>query len=227
MKKLQITISILLLVFTFACKKKGNQNTTANDPYNNTTTSPDNTLSQEQIKKILEKVKNTPIKPVKPNEFGFIKTNYGLIKIKFYPDKAPNTCANFKRLANAGFYNGTTFHRVIKGFVIQGGDILSRDSNRMNDGSGEIGYTIDAEISDLVHKRGSVAMARRGDDLNSASSQFYICLKRLPNLDGMYTVFADVVSGMDVVDRIAEVRKDRRDNPYERVTVLKAWVGTE
>jgi cyclophilin family peptidyl-prolyl cis-trans isomerase len=97
----------------------------------------------------------------------------------------------------------------------------------MNDGTGEIGYTIDAEISDLKHERGSVAMARKGNDLNSASSQFYIALNRLPNLDGSYTVFGKVVKGMDIVDIIADVKTDARNNPIERVEMFKVWVGKE
>lgn len=217
MKKTMIVLLVLFAIFLVSCKKQGQRTGAGQHPL----------LDEGEINKILEKVKNTPVVPVQPNEFGFIRTNYGLIKIKFYPDKAPKTTANFKRLANAGFYNGTTFHRVVSDFVVQGGDILSRDADRSNDGTGEIGYTVDAEISDLLHERGSVAMARKGDDLNSASSQFYICLKKLTNLDGGYTVFAQVVEGMDVVDRIAAVNKDGRDNPIERVEMYKVWVGTE
>ena len=216
------TIAALFILFAFSaisCKKQGSQQSGAQ--------SQNVVLDEAQINKILQTVKNTPAVPVKPNEFGFIKTNYGLIKLKFYPQKAPNTCANFKRLANAGFFNGTTFHRVVTDFVVQGGDIMSRDADRSNDGTGEIGYTIDAEITDLLHERGSIAMARKGDDLNSASSQFYICLKKLTNLDGSDTVFAQVVEGMDVVDRIAAVNRDGRDNPIERVEMFKVWVGTE
>ncbi len=218
MKKTLTLIFILILLFLFNCSKSNG----GNDPYQRKQAAK---ISQKDIEKLKEKVKKLPFTPVKPGEIGYIRTNYGMIKIKFFPDKAPKTCANFKRLANSGFYNGTSFHRVVPNFVIQGGDILSRDKNRMNDGSGDPGFNIDAEISDLIHERGSVAMARRGDDLNSASSQFYICLRRLPGLDSQYTVFAKVIDGMDVVDTIAQVRRDGRDNPIERVEMFKVWVG--
>ncbi len=220
MKKTFIIIAIISLVSLLSC---GSSNG-GNDPYNRKQAPK---ISQKDIEKIKEKIKKTPLTPVKPDEYGFIRTNYGMIKIKFFPSKAPNTCANFKRLANMGFYDGTSFHRVVPGFVIQGGDILSRDDNRMNDGTGSPGFNIDAEISELVHERGSIAMARRPDDLNSASSQFYICLKRLPSLDSQYTIFAKVVDGMDVVDTIAQVKRDGRDNPIERVEMFKVWVGKE
>ena len=181
-------------------------------------------LTDTEIQKLLEKLKKVPSVPMGPNEIGYIQTNYGTIKLKFFPDKAPKTCASFKRLANFGFYNGTTFHRVVPGFVIQGGDILSRDLRRGNDGSGDPGFTIDAEISELKHVKGAVSMARLGHDLNSASSQFFICLGSLSNLDGGYTVFAQVTEGMDVVDRIASAQKDGRDNPLERIEMIKVWV---
>jgi peptidylprolyl isomerase len=181
-------------------------------------------LDASEIDKLLKKLKGVPSIPVGPNEMGYIKTNYGTIKIKFYTDKAPKTCASFKRLANSGFYNGTTFHRVVPGFVIQGGDILSRDVIRANDGTGDPGFTVDAEISDLKHKKGSLSMARLPSDLNSASSQFFICLENLPNLDGGYTVFAEVAEGLDIVDRIATAQRDGRDNPLERIEMIKVWV---
>ncbi|MDD5582987.1 MAG: peptidylprolyl isomerase [Candidatus Marinimicrobia bacterium] len=161
---------------------------------------------------MLIQVALTHPQPVKPDERAVIETPYGCIVIRFFPDVAPIHCANFKRLVNAGFYNGTTFHRVIPGFMIQGGDILSRDNNRYNDGTGGPGYTIPAEFNDIHHGPGIVSMAR-AQDPNSAGSQFFICHKDAGFLDKQYTVFGEVIEGMDVVDKIANIERDKRDNP--------------
>ena len=118
----------------------------------------------------------------------------GKIVFKFFPDGAPNTVKNFIKLADKGFYNGLTFHRVVPGFVVQGGD---PDGN----GGGGPGYTIKAEFNDHLHLRGSVAMARTNDP-DSAGSQFYICLAPQPGLDHQYTVFGQVVSGDELLDGI-------------------------
>ncbi len=117
-------------------------------------------------------------------------------RISFFPEDAPNTVKNFIMLTKAGFYDSLTFHRVIKDppFVVQGGD-------PEGDGTGGPGYTIDAEFNDRPHKEGTVAMARSNDP-NSAGSQFYICLASQPHLDGKYTVFGEVIEGMDVVWKI-------------------------
>jgi len=180
-------------------------------------------LSEEQIRAIKEKMRSLKPVPVEEDEVAVIETNMGKIVFKFFPDVAPIHCANFKKLANNGFYDGTTFHRVIPDFVIQGGDINSRDGDRDNDGTGDPGYRIPAEFSNKPHLRGTVSMAR-GPDPNSAGSQFFICLKRLPHLDGQYSVFGQVIEGMDVVDKIAHVPRDRRDNPIERVVMKKVYV---
>ena len=118
----------------------------------------------------------------------------GEITIEFFPEDAPKTVENFVKLARKGFYDGLTFHRVEPGFVVQGGD-------PKGDGSGGPGYTIKAEFNKQAHLRGTVAMARTNDP-DSAGSQFYICFKPAPFLDGKYTVFGQVVKGMEVVDRI-------------------------
>jgi peptidylprolyl isomerase len=128
-------------------------------------------------------------------------------------------------LANCGFYNGTTFHRVIPGFMVQGGDILSRDGNRLNDGSGGPGYTVRAEFNQTPHEPGIVSTARRGDDIHSAGSQFFICVAKTAHLDGQYTVFARVIEGMEVVYNIANVDRDpATDNPFERVIMKRVYV---
>jgi peptidylprolyl isomerase/peptidyl-prolyl cis-trans isomerase B (cyclophilin B) len=118
----------------------------------------------------------------------------GTIVIEFYPDVAPNTVANFEKLANSGFYNGLNFHRIVPGFVVQGGD-------PNGDGTGGPGYKIKAEFNERKHLTGTVAMARSSDP-NSAGSQFYICLEPQPSLDRQYTVFGQVTEGMDLVRNI-------------------------
>jgi len=135
-----------------------------------------------------------------------IETDAGRILIELLPDVAPNTVANFKVLAGKGFYNGLTFHRVIPGFMAQGGDPAGN-------GSGGPGYHIKAEFNKTKHLRGTVAMARSRDP-DSAGSQFYICYGPQPHLDGQYTVFGQVREGMDVVDRI------KVGSVMEKVSVL-------
>ena len=135
------------------------------------------------------------------NVEGVIKTDKGEIVLEFYPDVAPVTVASFLHLARTGFYNGTTFHRVEPGFVIQGGDPKSKDPNATDVGSGGPGYYLPAEFNSRKHETGSLAMARSSSP-NSGGSQFYICLAPQPNLDGQYTVFGKVVSGMNVVNAI-------------------------
>jgi cyclophilin family peptidyl-prolyl cis-trans isomerase len=172
--------------------------------------------------------KTTAAKASDTEEVGVIETNMGTIVIRFYDKDAPLTVANFKKLANAKFYDGTTFHRVIPQFVVQGGDPNSKDSDRSNDGLGGPGYTVQAEIKQL-NKRGAVATARLPDQVNpkreSSGSQFYICLADLGSLDkGGYTVFATVLEGMDVVDKISQVERDSRDNPVTPVVMKKVTI---
>lgn len=143
-----------------------------------------------------------------------ITTRYGDITIALFADKAPKTVANFEKLARKGFYNGLTFHRVVPGFVVQGGD-------PKGNGTGGPGYDLPAEINpSLKHLTGTVAMARLGDAVNpqrrSSGSQFYICLAPQPQLDGAYTIFGRVVKGMDRVFKI------RRGDRMEKVTIRSA-----
>lgn len=155
-------------------------------------------------------------------ECAIIRTSYGDIRIKLYDKVAPKTVENFKTLTKEGFYNQTTFHRVVPGFVIQGGDPITRDpkSVREQHGTGGPTYNIVQEIA-LPHIKGAVAMARLGNDVNpekkSNGSQFYICLDPAPFLDGEYTVFGEVESGMDVAEKIANLDRDERDNPLKRI----------
>lgn len=147
---------------------------------------------------------------------AIIETTLGRMEIKFYPEKAPNHVHNFITLAKEGFYNGTIFHRVLPGFMIQGGDPKSKSLDRSGHGTGGPGYTLRAEFNDLPHKRGTVSMARSRHP-DSAGSQFFICVADAPWLDWQYTVFGQVVSGMEAADRIVSQPRDRRDNPIERI----------
>ena len=151
-------------------------------------------------------------------QIAVIETNFGNIVIQLYPDVAPGHVENFVKLAQDGFYDGTTFHRVIPDFMIQGGDPNSKDEDRSNDGQGGPGFTINAEFSDVPHKRGILSMAR-AQDPNSAGSQFFIVVKDSNFLDGQYTVFGEVIEGMDVADKIVNVERDGMDNPLEKVTM--------
>ncbi|MDA8105618.1 MAG: peptidylprolyl isomerase [Nitrospiraceae bacterium] len=147
-----------------------------------------------------------------------IETKFGNIELKFFPEVAPNHVNNFIELAKKGFYDGTTFHRVIPGFMIQGGDPNSKNADKATHGMGGPGYTVKAEFSSRPHKRGILSMARAADP-NSAGSQFFICVADAPFLDRQYTVFGEVVSGMDVVDKIVSQPRDPRDNPNERIEI--------
>ena len=140
--------------------------------------------------------------------------------IEFFPDKAPGHVENFIKLANDGYYDGTTFHRVIPGFMIQGGDPNTKSDDRSSHGQGGPGYTINAEFNDISHVRGIVSMARTNDP-NSAGSQFFIVVSDSLFLDKQYTVFGKVVEGMDVADKIVNVPRDNLDNPNDKVVVKR------
>jgi cyclophilin family peptidyl-prolyl cis-trans isomerase len=163
------------------------------------------------------------------DEVAVIETKFGKIAIEFYDKDAPKTVANFKKLARDGFYNGTTFHRVIPGFMIQGGDPNSKNPDRSTHGMGGPGYTVEAEIK-REHKRGTVATARSGDQVNpkkaSSGSQFFINVNDNAFLNGNYTVFGNVIAGMDVVDKIVAVPRDARDNPNDKVEMTKVTITT-
>ncbi len=145
-----------------------------------------------------------------------IETKFGEITLRFFPDSAPGHVKNFIDLAKKGFYDGTTFHRVIPGFMIQGGDPNSKNPDRSRHGMGGPGYTIKAEFNDRPHKRGTLSMARAGHP-DSAGSQFFICVADAPFLDRQYTVFGEVESGMEVADKIVSQSRDGNDNPLDRI----------
>jgi peptidyl-prolyl cis-trans isomerase B (cyclophilin B) len=161
-----------------------------------------------------------------PETQAIIETKLGAIELVFVPDKAPKHVENFIKLAKSGFYNGTIFHRVIPGFVIQGGDPNTKKEDTSQYGMGGPGYTVKAEFNDRPHERGTLSMAR-AQDPDSAGSQFFIVLARTPHLDGKYTVFGRVVKGMEVVDKIVNLPRGARDMPLERVEMTVRIVGKE
>ena len=147
-----------------------------------------------------------------------IETVHGTIKLEFFDDKAPGHVKNFKDLAGKNFYDGTTFPRVLPGFMIQAGDPNSKTDDRSSHGSGGPGYTIDAEFNDVKHERGVLSMARSGEP-NSAGSQFFICVNDAFFLDGQYTAFGRVIEGMDVADKIVNEPRDSNDNPKKKMEI--------
>ncbi len=138
------------------------------------------------------------------NEVAVIKTTEGEMVVEFWPDVAPKTVENFKKLAREGFYDATAFHRIVKGFMIQGGDPLTKDPSKESRwGTGDPGYKIKAEFNDKSHQRGVLSMARSNDP-DSAGSQFFICLGDASFLDRKYTAFGKVIKGDDVLGKIGD-----------------------
>ena len=163
----------------------------------------------------------TPAAPITATgEVGVITTSEGVMVVEFYPDVAPKHVENFKKLANSGFYDGTAFHRVIPGFMIQGGDPNTKNDGAKNTwGMGGPGYSVAAEFNAKHHARGILSMAR-AQDPNSAGSQFFICHADAGNLDGQYTVFGNLIKGFDVLDKIATTPTEAPDRPIKRVNVV-------
>ncbi len=159
-----------------------------------------------------------------PNEVAAIKTTHGEMVIAFWPEVAPQTVENFKKLVRQGFYDGTAFHRIIKGFMIQGGDPLTKDpAAESRWGTGGPGYRIKAEFNDRPHVRGVISMAR-SQDPNSAGSQFFICLADARFLDRQYTAFGALASGDEVLEKLGDTPTlpgggAERSKPATRVAV--------
>lgn len=158
------------------------------------------------------------------NEVAVIKTNEGDMVVQFWTDASPNTVENFKKLARQGFYDGTIFHRIVKGFMIQGGDPNSKDPAKENTyGQGGPGYNLKAEFNDHSHDRGVISMAR-GPDPDSAGSQFFICLAPVHRLDHQYTTFGKLIKGQDVLEKIGEIEVTRNSmgepsKPTKRIVI--------
>ena len=206
MKKIFI-LSVLLAFFLFGCGKKEEV------PPQKAEEQPEQ-VAKTETEKEAKPISQEPIVREK-NPIVVIETNLGTIELELFWKDTPKTAENFLKLVTSGFYNGLTFHRIVPNFVIQGGD-------PSGDGTGGPGYSIPFEQANTKHLRGSLGMAR-SQDPNSAGSQFYICLRALPNLDGNYVVFGKVISGMDVVDKIAQVPTGPGDMPKEKVTMTKVY----
>tara|TARA_Y100001949_G_scaffold89938_1_gene76035 strand:+ start:25 stop:504 length:480 start_codon:yes stop_codon:yes gene_type:complete len=153
-----------------------------------------------------------------------IKTNLGNIKFSLLPDIAPETVRNFSQLAKSGFYNETLFHRVIPGFMIQGGDPNTKDPDKSTWGQGGPGYNLKAEFNPRSHLRGIVSMARASDP-DSAGSQFFIITSDSTFLDRQYTVFGEVVDGMEVADKIVNLPRDGNDCPKQQAKMLEVTLS--
>ena len=163
---------------------------------------------------------------VNTNEVAVINTSEGEMVVQFWTDAAPSTIENFKKLARSGFYNGTIFHRIVKGFMIQGGDPNSKDPAKEDRyGAGGPGYKIKAEFNDHSHERGVISMAREPDP-DSAGSQFFICLGPVSRLDHQYTTFGKLIKGDDVLGKIGDMPVTRNSmgensKPTKRVVIEK------
>src|SRR6266446_2249130 len=174
----------------------------------------------------VKEVRSEEKKPMdsKTNEVAVIKTSEGEMVVQFWTDAAPNTIENFKKLARSGFYDGTIFHRIVKGFMIQGGDPNSKDLGKESGyGEGGPGYKIKAEFNDRSHEHGVISMARSSDP-DSAGSQFYICLASVPRLDHQYTIFGRLIKGDDVLEKIGDTpvtrsSKGENSKPTKRVVI--------
>jgi len=162
-------------------------------------------------------VKKDEAKAVK--EVAVIKTSEGEMVLEFYPEVAPKHVENFKKLAKKGFYDGTCFHRVIKGFMIQGGDPNTKDESKKSSwGMGGPGHSVNAEFNQKPHLRGTLSMAR-SQDPNSAGSQFFICHGAPSFLNGQYTVFGQLIKGDDVLEKIATTTTEGSDRPVKRMNI--------
>ena len=162
-------------------------------------------------------------KPSAAKEVAVIKTTEGEMTVEFWSEVAPKTVENFKKLSRDGFYNGTAFHRIIKGFMIQGGDPLTKDTSKESVyGTGDPGYKIKAEFNGKLHQRGVLSMAR-SQDPDSAGSQFFICLGDAPFLDGKYTAFGKVIKGDDVLGKIGDTavtsNRGEMSKPSKRIEI--------
>lgn len=212
-------VSMALTIACFACapaKESATQSDTSVTAASSAETSAPPADTPEPATKAKENRKMTDYK----DKVAELHTSAGEIDIRFFPDVAPNHVKNFIDLAQQGFYNGTKFHRVIPGFMIQGGDPNTKSGNPASWGTGGSGKNVGAEFNTVSHKRGIVSMARSSDP-NSASSQFFIVVKDSTFLDRQYTVFGQVTKGMDVADKIVGAARDANDRPNSPTTITK------
>jgi len=226
MKMLKYSLSLMALLLA-GCG--GNAADDAGSPATNAATPAITNASAAATNAAVAPAATAPSAAVTTNaadtaEVAVIKTTEGEMVIEFWGDAAPKTIANFKKLAKAGFYDGTAFHRVIKGFMIQGGDPLTKDSSAEDRwGSGGPGYTIDAEFNDHPHVRGVISMARTQDP-SSAGSQFFICHGSKSSLDHQYTTFGRLIKGDDVLEKIATTPTHAPDRPDTRMGIISVKI---
>ena len=210
-----IPIILAIAIINMSCGKSKKE-----EPV--TTEKENQNVKQSQTRKIEEQKR----------EVGVITTEYGDLIVEFFEDSAPKHVESFKLHAGNGFYDGTIFHRVIPGFMIQGGDPNTKGENKSSYGTGGhaakyygIGnenqpqtWSLPAEFNDISHKRGILSMARSSDP-NSGGSQFFICAADAPHLNGQYTVFGQVIQGEQIIDQIVNLPRDARDNPNRRIAM--------
>src|SRR3990172_584048 len=169
------------------------------------------------VENINSNMQNSDIKNL-ANQTAVLKTNFGDIVLELFSADAPKTVENFIKLSKSGFYNGTKFHRVIKGFMIQGGDPNSKDDDWSDDGMGGPGYKFEDEINSNKLVRGTLAMANAGANTNG-SQFFVVTTEATPWLDGKHTAFGRIISGMDIVDKIESVKVNENDHPMDDIIV--------
>lgn len=222
MKK-TLLYGVLLLAFV-ACSPGGTEKTTT-ETETSTTTAVSETAAPAPAETTSSAQPAQEEKPMShyENKVAELKTTEGDIHIRFFPDVAPNHVKNFIDLAEKGFYNGTKFHRVIPGFMIQGGDPNTISGNPNTWGTGGAETNIKAEFNKVSHKRGIVSMAR-AQSPDSASSQFFICVADAPFLDGQYSVFGQVTKGMDVADKIVAAPRGANDRPNSPTTITSITI---
>ncbi len=235
MKKIIVLMGLIVLIGA-GCNNNATPKSSITTPINtiptttqtNTTTISTNTVKQTTMtstaknssttKKEATKTEKKDVDLLQQYDQAVLKTSMGNITIQFYNSDSPKTVKNFLTLAEKGFYDKTSFHRVINDFMIQGGDPLSKNDNRLAHGTGGPGYKFDDEFNTHKLIKGSMAMANSGPNTNG--SQFFIVTRSATDwLDGKHTNFGYVISGMDIVEKIEDVRVDSRDNPLESVTI--------
>ena len=215
--------SILFLALA-GCSQNGDSTAAQNDSATTATTTASDTAAATDPAPTTSAAPAAEEKPMSAyeNKIAELHTTAGQINLRFFPDVAPNHVRNFIDLSQSGFYNGTKFHRVIPGFVIQGGDPNTKAGDPSTWGTGGSPNSVKAEFNSIPHKRGILSMARSGHP-DSASSQFFICVADVPSLDNKYTVFGEVTQGMDVVDRIVNA-PTRGERPIEPVAITRVVV---
>jgi cyclophilin family peptidyl-prolyl cis-trans isomerase len=215
-------IYALLAVAVTACSPASNANSEATATQTDIMTTSSATATEATVPPAAPTTAAEEKKPMShyENKVAELHTSAGEIDIRFFPDVAPNHVKNFIDLAEKGFYNGTKFHRVIPGFMIQGGDPNTISGAPSTWGTGGSGKNVDAEFSSVSHKRGIVSMARSNSP-NSASSQFFVVTSDSTFLDNQYTVFGQVTKGMDVADKIVNAPKGEQDRPNNPTSIDK------